>query len=92
MITQKYPRHKLAGDGTNYGPGQAIITPKIIRGELLALYQEMELKGWVEDYSGYDKQLIVERDISDRNRLNWRDTPNLVNQARVFAGKQQFIV
>ncbi len=92
MITQKYPRHKLAGDGTNYGPGQAIITPKIIRGELLALYQEMELKGWVEDYSVYDKQLIVERDVSDRNRLNWRDTPNLVNQARVFAGKQQFIV
>lgn len=92
MITQKFPRHKLADDGTNYGAGQAVVTPKIIRGELLALYRTMEAKGWVEDYEIYKTNLIVERDIDDRNRLNWRDTPNLVNQARVFAGKQQFIL
>lgn len=92
MITQKFPRHKLADDGTNYGAGQAVVTPKIIRGELLALYRTMETKGWVEDYAIYNTNLIVERDIDDRNRLNWRDTPNLVNQARVFAGKQQFIL
>lgn len=92
MISQQYPRHKLADDGTNYGAGQAVVTPKIIRGELLALYREMENSGWVEDYATYDTNLIVERDTDDSNRLNWRDTPNLVNQARVFAGKQQFIV
>lgn len=92
MISQKFPRHKLADDGTNYGTGQAIATPKIVRGELLALYRELETQGWVEGYDEYDTNLIVERDANDRNRLNWRDTPNLVNQARVFAGKQQFIV
>lgn len=92
MISQKYPRHKLADDGTNYGAGQPIVTPKIIKGELLALYRKLEEKGWVEDYEAYEKNLIVERDVDDRNRLNWRDTPNLVNQARVFAGKQQFIL
>lgn len=92
LQAQKYPRHKLADDGTNFAAGQAIITPKIWRGELLALYRKMEEKGWVEDYATYDSQLVVERDVDDRNRLNWRDTPNLVNQARVFAGKQQFIV
>lgn len=92
MISQQYPRHKLASDGTNYGAGQAIVTPKIIRGQLLALYREMELKGWVEDYDSYDEYLIVERDTDDANRLNWRDTPNLVNQLRVTAGKQQFII
>jgi phage tail sheath gpL-like len=92
LQSQKYPRYKLANDGTNFGAGQAVVTPKIWRGELLALYKEMEIKGWVEDYATYDSNLIVERDGSDRNRLNWRDTPNLVNQARVFAGKQQFIL
>ncbi len=92
MIAQQYPRHKLADDGTNYGAGQAIVTPNIIRGQLLALYKKMELKGWVEDYDTYAENLIVERDVDDRNRLNWRDTPNLVNQLRVTAGKQQFIV
>lgn len=92
MISQQYPRHKLASDGTNYGAGQAIVTPNIIRGQLLALYREMENKGWVEDYDAYDTNLIVERDTDDSNRLNWRDTPNLVNQLRITAGKQQFII
>lgn len=92
LQAQKYPRHKLADDGTKYGQGQAIVTPKIWRGELLALYRKLEEKGWVEDYETYNSNLIVERDADDRNRLNWRDTPNLVNQARVFAGKTQFIV
>lgn len=92
MIAQQYPRHKLADDGTNYGAGQPIVTPKIIKGQLLALYRDLETRGWVEDYDNYAALMIVERDATDRNRLNWRDTPNLVNQARVFAGKQQFIV
>lgn len=92
LQAQKYPRCKLADDGTKFALGQAIVTPKVWRGELLALYRKLEDRGWVEDYSTYDSNLIVERDVDDRNRLNWRDTPNLVNQARVFAGKQQFIV
>ncbi|MGH1429756.1 MAG: phage tail sheath subtilisin-like domain-containing protein [Neptuniibacter sp.] len=92
LQAQKYPRHKLANDDARVSPGQAVITPKVWRGELLALYREMEAKGWVEDYETYEKNLIVGRDADDRNRLNWRDTPNLVNQARVFAGQGQFIV
>lgn len=92
LQAQEYPRHKLAEDGTKFGQGQAVLTPKIWRGELLALYKKLEDKGWVEDYATYDTNLIVEIDADDRNRINWRDTPNLVNQARVFAGKQQFIV
>lgn len=91
-IAQKYPRHKLADDGTQYGAGQAIVTPSLIKAELLALYREFELRGLVEDFDTYKASLIVERDSSDRNRINWRDTPNLVNQARVFAGKTQFIL
>ncbi|MBI0320518.1 phage tail sheath subtilisin-like domain-containing protein, partial [Streptomyces javensis] len=30
IITSKYGRHKLANDGTRFGPGQAIVTPKVI--------------------------------------------------------------
>ncbi len=92
MFASKYPRHKLADNGTRVGAGQAVITPKVAKGELLALYRDMEADGWVEDYDTYKEQLITERDADDRNRLNYRDTPNLINQARVFAGKTQFIV
>lgn len=32
VITGKYGRHKLANDGTRFGPGQAIVTPAVIKG------------------------------------------------------------
>ena len=37
-ITSKFPRHKLANDGTRFGPGQAIVTPGIIKAELVSEY------------------------------------------------------
>jgi phage tail sheath gpL-like len=91
-ITTKYPRHKLADDGTNYGPGQAIVTPRIIRAEILSLFGQWELNGWVEDFEQFAEELIVERNASDRDRLDARLGPNLINQFRVFAGQIQFIV
>ena len=91
-IVQEYPRHKLVADGTEYGAGQAIVTPSLIKAKLLTLYKEMELKGWVEDYETYAAYLIVEINADDKTRIDWRDTPNLANQARVFAGLQQFIL
>lgn len=90
-ITTKYPRHKLADDGTNYGPGQAVVTPKVIRGELIALFREWEENAWVEDFDQYVDELIVERNASNPDRLDARMGPNLVNQFRVFAGQIQFI-
>ncbi len=91
-IQLKDPRHKLASDGANYGPGQAIVTPRVIRAEILALFSEWELLGWVEDFDQFSEELIVERNASDKDRLDARLGPNLVNQFRVFAGQIQFIV
>jgi phage tail sheath gpL-like len=91
-ITQKFPRHKLADDGTRFGPGQAIVTPSIIRAELLALFRELEEKGLVENFTQYKADLIVERDADDRNRLNVLSPPDLVNQLRILAEQIQFIL
>lgn len=91
-ITQKFPRHKLASDGTNYGAGQAIVTPNIIKAELLALYREMEALGWVEGFEHYRDSMIVEINLDDKNRVDVNDQPNLVNQFRVHAQKTQFII
>lgn len=91
-ITQKYPRHKLADDGTNFDPGSAIVTPKTLRGELIALAREWERAGLVENLEQYKQDLIVERDASDRNRINVLAPPDLVNQLRVFAAQVQFIL
>jgi phage tail sheath gpL-like len=89
-ITSKYPRHKLANDGTRFGVGQAIVTPKTIKAELVAQYRQDEFVGLVEDAQNFKANLIVERDPNDPNRLNVLYPPDLVNQLRVFAVLAQF--
>lgn len=91
-ILQKFPRHKLASDGTRFGPGQAIVTPSVIRGELLALYRELEEAGIVENFDQYKADLIVERNKDDRNRVDVLSPPDLVNQFRIFAMKIGFVL
>lgn len=91
-ITQKFPRHKLADDGTQFGPGQAIVTPAVIRAELVALMRELELAGIVENVEKFRADLIVERNANDRNRIDVLAPPDLVNQFRVFAEQVQFIL
>jgi phage tail sheath gpL-like len=89
-ITSKYPRHKLADDGTRFGSGQAIVTPKIIKAELVAQYRIDEFNGLVENGKAFKANLIVERDPNDPNRVNVLYPPDLVNQLRVFAVLAQF--
>lgn len=89
-ILLKFPRMKLAGDDARFAPGQAIVTPRTIRAELLALFRELEERGLVEDFEQFKSELIVERDASDKNRLNVLMGPNLVNQLRIFAAQIQY--
>ena len=89
-VTSKFPRHKLANDGTKFGLGQAIVTPGIIKAELVAQYQIDMYNGLVEDLSNFKKHLIVERDPNDPNRLNVLYPPDLINQLRMFAVLAQF--
>ncbi len=90
-IAARFPRHKLADDGTNYGPGQAVATPSVIRMELLHLFRELEEAGLVENFDQFKADLIVERNASDRDRVDALIPPDLINQLRVFAGLVQFI-
>jgi phage tail sheath gpL-like len=89
-ITSKYPRVKLADDGTRFGPGQAIVTPGIIKGELIAEYVQDMWVGLVENVQAFKANLIVERDPNDPNRINVLYGPDLINQLRIFAVLAQF--
>ena len=89
-IATKFPRHKLADDGTAFGPGQAVVTPKILRAEIIALAREWETAALVEGLDQFVADLIVERDASDPNRVNALIPPDIVNQFRSFAAAVQF--
>lgn len=90
LITSRYPRSKLADDGTNFGVGQAIVTPSVIKAEAINKFKEWELKGLVEGFDQFKEELVVERNIDNPNRLDILMPPDLVNQFVVAATKIQF--
>ncbi|EJT5019121.1 phage tail sheath subtilisin-like domain-containing protein [Salmonella enterica] len=92
FVTQRFPRHKLADDGTPVAPGQPVVTPKIMSLQLIALGEEWVDQGLVENLDTFRKNLLVERNASDRNRLDVLCTPDLVNQFRFFAAQIRFIL
>ena len=89
-ITTKFPRSLLADDGTKFGPGLAIVTPGIIKAELVNEYQLDMWNGLVENLKAFKANLIVERDPNDPNRVNVLYPPDLINQLREFAVLAQF--
>ncbi|WP_368565492.1 phage tail sheath C-terminal domain-containing protein [Pseudoxanthomonas sp. UTMC 1351] len=91
-IADRFPRHKLANDGTWFGPGQAVATPKLIRAELQQLFREMERAGLVENFDQFKSDLIVERNANDPNRVDVLFPPDLINQLRVIAAQVQFLL
>lgn len=76
----KYPRHKLANDGTRFGSGQPVMTPALGKAEAIAKFREWEELGLVENFEDYKANLIVERNLGDPNRLDFLLPPDLINQ------------
>lgn len=89
-IQTRYPRHKLANNGTRVGVGQAVITPNDGRAEALGWFREMEELGLVENFEQFKADLVVERNVSDPNRLDFLLPPDLINQFIVGATKIAF--
>lgn len=91
-IQQRFPRHKLADDGTRFAPGQAVVTPSMVRNQLLALFTELEEKALVENFEQYKETLIVQRNADNRNRLDVLAHPDLINQFRLMAMQIQLVL
>ena len=93
-FTQKYPRHKLAGDDVldELEPGQPVVTPKLIRTDMLDIFLQLQEKGLVEDFEGYSRELEVTRDKSDANRINVVCSPDLINGLRTLTTNVQFYI
>lgn len=89
-VLRKYPRHKLADNGTRYGVGQAVVTPNVMKAEAITKFREWEGLGLVENIDDFKANLVSERNASDPNRLDLLLPPDLVNQLRIVANKIQF--
>lgn len=81
----KFARFKLAADGTQFDPGQPVVTPATLRTELLALFRELEAKALVEGYEQYKRDLVVVIDQDNPSRVNVFESPDHVNQLDLVA-------
>jgi phage tail sheath gpL-like len=89
-IQKKYGSFKLAASDTKFGPGQAIMTPNIMTSELLAWYRDMEFAGIVQDFNGFQRDLVVSLSGSDPNRIDAILPVRLVNNFYIFAANIAF--
>lgn len=90
LFLSKYARAKLADDGAFVPPGDQFLTPSEAKSETMALARQWELLGLVENLDQFKNDLVVERDVSDPDRLNFNLRPDMVNQFVVGAANIQF--
>lgn len=92
QIGTKYPRAKLAADGTQFGPGQQVITPSKGKAEAINIFRGWELLGLVENVDQFKRDLICVRSKVNNNRLDWILPPDLIDRFRVGAADMQFLL
>mgnify|MGYP002411630738 CR=1 FL=1 len=92
LIERKYPRHKLARDGTDFDPDQPVVTPSVIKAEALGLFKKWERAGLVEGRKQFETDLSAEIDAGDSNRMNMVMVPDLIGQFLTLASRIDFML
>ncbi|RSU46343.1 phage tail sheath subtilisin-like domain-containing protein [Sphingomonas sp. S-NIH.Pt15_0812] len=90
VITAKYSRVKLAADGARLLPGSKVVTPSIIKADLIAAYRQLEAEGMVQNSAAFAAGLVVEKDAATPGRVNVLWPGTLIEQLRIFALLAQF--
>lgn len=89
-LQTKYPRFKIADDGTRVAPGQPLVTPKMIKAEIVGRARYWEEQGLVENVDVWSKSLRVVRNSEDPTRVDVFMAPNLVNGLHVIGTLIQY--
>lgn len=85
---RKYPRHKAANDGVRLAPGQKVVTPKTIKAEAVAKFEQWEEKGLTEGSKQFKESLSV---VRTGDRFDLVMSPDLVNQFRILGTTIAFL-
>ena len=88
-ISSKFAQFKLGDD--DGPPRPKVVTPSVIRAELIALFREWYDLGWAEDPDQYKEDLVVERSSTDLNRVDAIIPPDIINSFYIFAGQISFL-
>lgn len=91
-ILTRYARHKLASDGVRYSAGQSVVTPNLMKAEAVLKFKQWQGLGLVEGLEQFKRDLVVEINASDPNRIDILLPTDLINQLRVAATNIQFLL
>ncbi|HUO23120.1 MAG TPA: phage tail sheath subtilisin-like domain-containing protein [Caulobacteraceae bacterium] len=89
-VNTKFPRIKIAKDGTTITPGQAMVTPKTLKAELNALAQDWESAGLVQDLDTFASLLNVEINAEDPDTVDMYIPPDIIPGLRVVRAQIAF--
>lgn len=90
IVTSKYARVKLAANGTRFAAGSNIVTPNMIRSDLIATYRQLENDGYVQNADAFKAGLIVQQNSQNPNRVDVLWDGILIDQLDIFALLFQF--
>lgn len=90
FVTSTFGRMKLAEDGTPFRPGASIVTPAVIRDAIVGCYRRLEREGLVQESEAFAANLIVQRNASNRCRVDGLLPIVPIDQLRQVAALVQF--
>jgi phage tail sheath gpL-like len=90
METQKLPRALLATNGTKVAPGLPVITPKGFLGLMIAVYNQMQFDGLVDDATDFIAMSSAVADQVTAGRLNVLWAPFMIVGLFQIANTVQF--
>ncbi|EHL97707.1 bacteriophage Mu tail sheath protein [Acetobacteraceae bacterium AT-5844] len=89
FVTSKFGRVKLASNGQPIRAGSRTVTPAIIRDAILGRYRDLQRRGFVQEYEQFAASLVVERNGSNRCRVDGLLPIVTIDQLRQFAALVQ---
>ncbi|MES2170556.1 MAG: phage tail protein [Actinomycetota bacterium] len=90
VFMSRFSRHKLAQDGTRFGPGQLVMTPALAKGEALTWYSDAITDGLAQDMPTFKAGLDAVINSTDHNRLDFALPVTLIGQLEVIGAQIQF--
>lgn len=86
-----FARHMLVDDGVPIPAGTAATSPAGIKARVVATIYALQDELIVENADAFAASFTVERDAVDKDRVNFKMSPDPANQLRVGAGQNAFV-
>lgn len=91
-ISGQFNRYKLADDGVVIPANQATVTPSTIKSIIIGRGMVWLGNNWIQNFDDFKNTLVVQRNVSDRTRVDCVLKPTLINQLQVVAAAIQFSI